>query len=223
MTNEHQQLLAKVDHTLLGTTATASEYIKLCDEALEYNVASVCVPPSRVELCAKHLGGKIAVCTVVGFPNGYMDSAVKAFETAQAIKHGATEIDMVIDLGRVKEKDFKYVLNDIKAVRAACEGYILKVIIETANLTEEEKIKLCEVVSLSGADYIKTSTGFAGGGATFEDVELLRKHVKPEVKVKAAGGITTLDDATKFVELGADRLGTSRIVKLVQGLEGSGY
>jgi len=223
MTNEHQQLLAKVDHTLLGTTATASEYIKLCDEALEYNVASVCVPPSRVELCAKHLGGKIAVCTVVGFPNGYMDSAVKAFETAQAIKHGATEIDMVIDLGRVKEKDFKYVLNDIKAVRAACEGYILKVIIETANLTEEEKIKLCEVVSLSGADYIKTSTGFAGGGATFEDVELLRKHVKPEVKVKAAGGITTLDDATKFVGLGADRLGTSRIVKLIQGLEGSGY
>ena len=224
MTNEQKQaLLAKVDHTLLGTTAKAEDFIKLCDEAMEFKVASVCVPPSRVALCAKHLGGKVAVCTVIGFPNGYMDSAVKAFETEKAIKDGAVEIDMVIDVGRVKDGDFDYVLSDIKAVRAACKGYILKVIIETANLTEDEIIKLCGVVSDSGADYIKTSTGFAGGGATFDDVALLRKHTKPEVKVKAAGGITTMDDAIKFVELGADRLGTSRIVNLVKGLAGSGY
>ena len=222
MNKEQQQnLLAKVDHTLLGVTATRADYIKLCDEGATYKVASVCVPPSRVSLCVNHLAGKIPVCTVVGFPNGYMEA--KAYETELAIKQGATEIDMVIDLGRVKEKDFEYVLSDIKQVRAACEGHILKVIIETAHLTQEEKITLCDIVSTSGADYIKTSTGFAGGGATFEDVELLRKYVKPHIKVKAAGGITTMEDAIRFVELGADRLGTSRIVKLIQGLEGSGY
>ncbi|MCL2840347.1 MAG: deoxyribose-phosphate aldolase [Defluviitaleaceae bacterium] len=220
---DNKTLLAKVDHTLLGVTATAEDYTQLCKEAAEYAVASVCVPPSRVEFCVAQLSGKIPVCTVVGFPNGYMSSEAKAYETEIAIKQGATEIDMVIDIGRVKEKDFDYVLKDIKAVRAACEGYILKVIIETAHLTQEEKITLCGIVSESGADYIKTSTGFAGGGATFEDVALMRKNVAPHVKVKAAGGITTLEDGARFVELGADRLGTSRIVKLVQGLEGSGY
>ena len=221
--NKEQALLARVDHTLLGVTATEADYIKLCDEGAEYKVASVCVPPSRVELCVKHLAGRIPVCTVVGFPNGYMDSMAKARETEIAIQQGATEIDMVIDIGRVKDKDFEYVLADIRAVRAACEGHILKVIIETAHLTPEEKIKLCGIVSTSGADYIKTSTGFAGGGATFDDVALLRQHVASHVKVKAAGGITTLEDAVRFVELGADRLGTSRIVKLAQGLKGSGY
>jgi len=224
MTKKNQEmLLSKVDHTLLNTTATTTDYLTLCDEGLKFKVASVCVPTSRVKLCATHLDGNIAVCTVVGFPNGYMEPKAKAFEADYAIKQGATEIDMVIDLGRVFEGDYDYVLNDIKEVRKACEGYILKVIIETANLTNKDKIELCDVVSNSGADYIKTSTGFAGGGATFDDVELLRKHSKPELKVKAAGGITTLDDALKFVKLGADRLGTSRIVKLIQGLEGSGY
>jgi len=220
---EQQALLARVDHTLLGVTATSSDYIALCDEGLMFKVASVCVPPSRVMLCAKHLAGRLPICTVVGFPNGYMDSKAKAHEAELAIKQGAEEIDMVIDLGRVKDKDFISVLTDIRTVRATTEGFILKVIIETALLSQDEKIILCETVSESGADYIKTSTGFAGGGATFEDVELLRKFVAPEVKVKAAGGITTLDDAARFVELGADRLGTSRIVKLIKGLEGSGY
>jgi len=227
MTKQEQQaILAKVDHTLLGVTATEADYIKLCDEALEFKTASVCVPPSRVELCAKHFASfssNIPVCTVVGFPNGYMSSEAKVHETAIALKHGATEIDMVIDIGKVKDKDFEYVLADIKAVRKACESHTLKVIIETAHLTQEEKITLCGIVSESGADYIKTSTGFAGGGATFEDVELMRKTIKPHVKVKAAGGITTLEDAIRFIELGAERLGTSRIVKLIQGIEGSGY
>ncbi|MCL2189894.1 MAG: deoxyribose-phosphate aldolase [Defluviitaleaceae bacterium] len=218
-----KEILSRVDHTLLGVTATAPDYLKLCDEGLQYQVASVCVPPSRVALCANHTAGKLAICTVVGFPNGYADTEAKAHEAAAAIRAGATEIDMVIDIGMAKEHNYAAILADIKKVRAACGTHILKVIIETALLTEEEKIALCGTVGESGADYIKTSTGFALTGATFEDVALLRKHSPAHVKVKAAGGIATLEDAKKFIELGADRLGTSRVVKLVQGMEGTGY
>ncbi|MCL2204490.1 MAG: deoxyribose-phosphate aldolase [Defluviitaleaceae bacterium] len=218
-----KEILSHVDHTLLGVTATGAEFIQLCDEGLHFGVASVCVPPSRVKLCADHVAGKLAVCTVVGFPNGYADSEAKAREVEVALRAGAVEIDMVIDIGKAKEGDFAAVLADIKKVRAATGTHILKVIIETALLTEAEKIKLCEVVGQSGADYIKTSTGFAQGGATFEDVALLRKHSPAHVKVKAAGGIASMEDARRFIELGADRLGTSRIVKIVQGLEGAGY
>ena len=215
------ELLSKVDHTLLSITATEAEFETLCAEAIKYNVACVCVPPSRVTYCTDLLAGKIAVCTVVGFPTGY--SAVKAFEAETAIRHGATEIDMVIDIGRAKEGSFDYVLEDISDVRKATWGHCLKVIIETAVLTEDEIIRLCGIVSESGADFIKTSTGFSTGGATCEDIIMLRKHSAAHVKVKAAGGITTLETAQEFIRLGADRLGTSRIVKLVQGLEGSGY
>jgi len=218
-----KKLLSHVDHTLLTPTAKKEDYIKICDEGITYSVASICIPPSRIELCANHAQGRVKICTVVGFPNGYADTTAKAHEAEIAIKRGAVEIDMVVDIGRVKDHDYANVLSDIKAIRAATECNILKVIIETACLTQEEKIALCQVVSESGADYIKTSTGFASGGATFEDVELMRKQVAPHVKVKAAGGISTLDDAYKFISLGADRLGTSRIVKLVQGLEGEGY
>jgi len=214
-----EKILTHVDHTLLGVTAIATDYIRLCDEALNYNVASVCVPPSRVALCAGHLAGKVAVCTVVGFPNGYVSSAAKANEAAQAIRDGATEIDMVIDIGKAKEHAWDAILKDIQAVRAATLGCILKVIIETALLDQEEKIALCKIVGESGADFIKTSTGFAPTGATFDDVALLRQHSPAHVQVKAAGGITTLDDAKRFIELGATRLGTSRIVKIVQGME----
>ncbi|MCL2604024.1 MAG: deoxyribose-phosphate aldolase [Defluviitaleaceae bacterium] len=219
-----KEILSHVDHTLLGVTATAQDYLKLCDEGLAYGVASVCVPPSRVRLCAEHLAGRLAVCTVVGFPNGYADTEVKAYETAAAIRAGATEIDMVIDIGKAKERDYESILADIKNVRAATGTHILKVIIETALLTREEKIALCKVVGDSGADYIKTSTGFAPGGATLEDVALLREYSPAHVKVKAAGGISSLEDAALFIKVGANRLGTSRIVKIVQGMEGSsGY
>ena len=216
-----KEILSRVDHTLLGVTATTPDYLKLCEEGLQFDVASVCVPPSRVALCAKHLVNKLAVCTVVGFPNGYANA--KAEETKIAIAEGATEIDMVIDIGMVKEQRYTTIFNDIKKVRTATGKHILKVIIETALLTEKEKIALCSIVGESGADFIKTSTGFAPTGATFEDVALLRQHSPAHVKVKAAGGITTLEDAEKFIALGADRLGTSRVVKLVQGLEGAGY
>ena len=218
-----KSLLARVDHTLLDICATQSDFFAICIDGLEYGVASVCVPPSAVRLCAGYLEGKLPVCTVVGFPNGYGSSEVKAFEAEDAIKHGAAEIDMVINLGHVKDKKFSEVLADIRAVREVTEKKILKVIIETVKLSHEEKIKLCEIVSESGADFIKTSTGFAGGGATFEDVSLLSKHVAPSVQVKAAGGINSLEDAYRFVELGASRLGTSRIIKLVKGLDVSGY
>jgi deoxyribose-phosphate aldolase len=217
-----KEILARADHTLLGVTATAQDYIKLCEEGLTFNVASVCVPPSRVKLCADHAAGKLAICTVVGFPNGYADPTAKAYEAATALQAGASEIDMVIDIGRAKEHDYAAILADIKKVREATGKHILKVIIETALLTQDEKIALCKVVGDSGADYIKTSTGFAPTGATFEDVALLRKHSPPHVKVKAAGGIASLDDAIRFIELGADRLGTSRIVKIVQGMQNSG-
>lgn len=218
-----KEILSRVDHTLLSVTATTRDYLKLCDEGIQFNVASVCVPPSRVSLCANHAAGKIAICTVIGFPNGYADPDAKAHEAQLAIQSGATEIDMVIDIGNAKEHNYPAILADIKKVRAATPNQVLKVIIETALLTEEEKIALCNVVGESGADYIKTSTGFAPTGATFQDIALLRKHSPPHTKIKAAGGISTLEDAKKFIELGADRLGTSRIIKLIQGLEGAGY
>ena len=222
-TMDIKDLLQCVDHTLLGVTATSTDYITLCDEGLTYNVASVCIPPSRVKSCAQYLAGRLAICTVVGFPNGYAHTLAKANEASQAINHGASEIDMVIDIGKAKEHDYPGILADIKAVRSATAGSILKVIIETAYLTQEEKISLCHVVSESGADFIKTSTGFAPGGATFDDVALLKANVSPHVKVKAAGGITSLDDAYKFISIGANRLGTSRIVKIAQGMTGDGY
>ena len=219
---ELNSLLKHVDHTLLDVSATESDYNKLCDDGVEYGVASVCVPPSRVKMCAERVGDKLPVCSVIGFPNGYHDSDVKAYEASLAIEHGASEIDMVIDVGKAKEHKYDDVLSDIQKVREATKGYILKVIIETALLDTEEKIALCDVVNKSGADFIKTSTGFAGGGATFDDVTLLRKHASPSVKVKASGGIATLDDAHRFIELGADRLGTSRIVKIVKGMSEQG-
>ena len=179
-------------------------------------MASVCIPPSSVKRAAEYLDGRLAVCTVIGFPNGYMTTASKVFETEDAVKNGADEIDMVINIGMVKEGNYGGVLDEIRAVRRACEGKILKVIIETCLLTEEEKIRMCQVVTESGADYIKTSTGFASGGATFEDVKLMRAHVGPQVKVKAAGGISSVEDAETFIQLGADRLGTSRLIKLLE-------
>ena len=216
---EIKDILAKCDHTLLRQDCTAAEIMDLCDQGIKYGCASVCIPPAHVAGAKRYVGDKLAICTVIGFPNGYMTSAVKAYETADAVAHGADEIDMVINIGMVKDKCWEAVLADIKAVRAACQGKILKVIIETCLLTDEEKIKLCEIVNESGADYIKTSTGFSTAGATFADVELMRAHSAEHVKVKAAGGIGSMDDAEKFIELGADRLGTSRIVKIAMAQE----
>ena len=209
-------ILRHVDHTLLAPTATTADILATCDEGLFYHTASVCIPPAFVKAAKAHVGDRLPVCTVIGFPNGYATTAAKCFETADAVENGAAEIDMVIPLGAVKAGDFDAVLSDIRAVRAACDGRVLKVIVETCLLTREEKIKMCEVVSASGADYIKTSTGFAGGGATAEDVALFAAHVAPHLKIKAAGGIASLADAERFLTLGADRLGTSRIVTLVK-------
>ena len=213
---ERNEIYRRVDHTLLAQTATWEEIRRICDDALEYGTASVCIPPSYVGRAKEYLGDRMAVCTVIGFPNGYNTTAVKVFETEDAVKNGADEIDMVINIGMVKEGNYGGVLDEIRAVRRACEGKILKVIIETCLLTEEEKIRMCQVVTESGADYIKTSTGFASGGATFEDVKLMRAHVGPQVKVKAAGGISSVEDAETFIQLGADRLGTSRLIKLLE-------
>ncbi len=213
---DKREILKRLDHTLLKQDATWEQIKKICDEGVEYGVASVCIPPSFVKRAAEYLDGRLAVCTVIGFPNGYMTTASKVFETEDAVKNGADEIDMVINIGMVKEGNYGGVLDEIRAVRRACEGKILKVIIETCLLTEEEKIKMCQVVTESGADYIKTSTGFASGGATFEDVKLMRAHVGPQVKVKAAGGISSVEDAETFIQLGADRLGTSRLIKLLE-------
>ena len=212
---DKREILKRLDHTLLKQDATWEQIKKICDEGVEYGVASVCIPPSFVKRAAEYLDGRLAVCTVIGFPNGYMTTASKVFETEDAVKNGADEIDMVINIGMVKEGNYGGVLDEIRAVRRACEGKILKVIIETCLLSEEEKIKMCQVVTESGADYIKTSTGFASGGATFEDVKLMRAHVGPQVKVKAAGGISSVEDAETFIQLGADRLGTSRLIKLL--------
>lgn len=213
---DKREILKRLDHTLLKQDATWEQIKKICDEGVEYGVASVCIPPSFVKRAAEYLDGRLAVCTVIGFPNGYMTTASKVFETEDAVKNGADEIDMVINIGMVKEGNYGGVLDEIRAVRRACEGKILKVIIETCLLTEEEKIKMCQVVTESGADYIKTSTGFASGGATFEDVKLMRAHVGPQAKVKAAGGISSVEDAETFIQLGADRLGTSRLIKLLE-------
>lgn len=213
---DKREILKRLDHTLLKQDATWEQIKKICDEGVEYGVASVCIPPSFVKRAAEYLDGRLAVCTVIGFPNGYMTTASKVFETEDAVKNGADEIDMVINIGMVKEGNYGGVLDEIRAVRRACERKILKVIIETCLLTEEEKIKMCQVVTESGADYIKTSTGFASGGATFEDVKLMRAHVGPQVKVKAAGGISSVEDAETFIQLGADRLGTSRLIKLLE-------
>ena len=210
------EILSKVDHTLLSQSATWSEIKAICDDGVKYGTASVCIPPSYVKRAAEYVSGKLKICTVIGFPNGYNTTAAKCAETEDAVKNGADEIDMVINIGLVKDGEFELVLDEIKAVKAACNGKLLKVIIETCLLTDEEKIKLCEIVSKSGAEYIKTSTGFSTGGATFHDVELMRKHSALHLKVKAAGGISSIEDAEKMIELGADRLGTSRIVKIVK-------
>ena len=211
---EKQEILKRLDHTLLKQTATWEQIRHICDEGMAYHTASVCIPPCFVKQAKEYVGDSVAVCTVVGFPNGNATTAVKVFETEDALRNGADEIDMVINIGDVKSRDYEKVLKEIKAVKAVCGETILKVIIETCLLTEEEKIKMCEVVTESGADFIKTSTGFSVAGATFADVKLMREHVGAHVKVKAAGGISTMEDAEKFLSLGADRLGTSRLVAL---------
>ena len=216
---ELKEILSRCDHTLLRVDATAAEIRAICDQGIRYGCASVCIPPCHVSGAKQYVGDRLKICTVIGFPNGYHTSAVKAFETADAVRSGADEIDMVVNLAMVKDGAWADVAEDIHAVREACCGKILKVIIETCLLTEEEKIKLCQIVSDSGADYIKTSTGFSTGGATREDVALLREHSADHLKVKAAGGIASLQDAEDFIQLGADRLGTSRIVKLAMQME----
>ena len=214
-----REILGKCDHTLLAQTATWEEIRGICDDGMKYHTASVCIPPSYVKRAKDYVGDKLAICTVIGFPNGYNTSAVKAFEAADAVNNGADEIDMVINLSMVKDGCWVDVANDIRAVREAIPGTLLKVIIECCLLTEEEKLHLCRIVSDSGAEYIKTSTGFSKGGATREDVNLMRQNCAPSVKVKAAGGISTLQDAEDFIDLGAERLGTSRIVKLAMEQE----
>ena len=213
------EILNKVDHTLLGQTATWDEIRAICDDGMKYNCASVCIPASYVKQAAEYVEGKLAICTVIGFPNGYATTAAKCFMASDAVDNGAEEVDMVINIGWVKDQKWEALLEEIKAIKEACKGKLLKVIIETCLLTDEEKIKMCEIVTESGADYIKTSTGFAGAGATFHDVELFAKHVGPNVKIKAAGGISSIEDAEKFISLGASRLGTSRIVKIVKAME----
>ena len=213
---EQKDILAIVDHTLLLQTATWEEIKAICDDGMKYETASVCIPACYVKQAKEYMGDKCKVCTVIGFPNGNYTTAAKVFETKDALESGADEIDMVINVGMLKAKEYDYVLNEIKAIKEACGDHILKVIIETCLLTDEEKIKMCEIVTESGADFIKTSTGFSTAGATFADVELFAKHVGPNVKIKAAGGISSMEDAEKFVELGASRLGTSRIVKIVK-------
>lgn len=211
-----KDILAKVDHTLLAQTATWEEIKQICDDGMRYETASVCIPPSYVEQAKNYVGDRLKICTVIGFPNGYNTTAVKEFETKDALKKGADEIDMIINLGWVRDGRFDLVEKEIRTLKDACGGNVLKVIIETCLLTEEEKVKMCEVVTNSGADFIKTSTGFSTSGATFADVALFKEHVGPQVKIKAAGGISSFADAEKFVELGADRLGTSRLVKIMK-------
>ena len=216
---ELREILAKCDHTLLTQTATWADIRGICDDGMKYHTASVCIPASFVRQAKAYVGDKLPICTVIGFPNGYDTTAAKCFEAADAVKNGASEVDMVINIGWVKDGLYDKVLDEIRQIKAACGGKLLKVIIETCLLTEAEKIELCRVVSESGADYIKTSTGFGGGGATREDVALFKAHVAPHVKIKAAGGIADLNDAKDFIALGADRLGTSRIVKAVKAME----
>ena len=219
MDKELQDILSRVDHTLLAQGATWKEIKAICDDGIKYGCASVCIPASYVKQAAEYVAGKIPVCTVIGFPNGYDTTAAKCFEASDAVANGASEIDMVINIGWVKDGLYDKVLSEIRDVKGHCRGKLLKVIIETCLLTDAEKIELCRVVSESGADYIKTSTCFGGGGATREDVALFKAHVAPHVKIKAAGGIADLNDAKDFIALGADRLGTSRIVKAVKAME----
>lgn len=219
MGRDIKEILAVCDHTLLLQTSTWEEIRGICDDALKYHTASVCIPPCYVRQAADYMQGRIPVCTVIGFPNGNHTTACKVFETQDAVKNGADEIDMVINVGMLKAGDYEYVLNEIREIRDACQGKILKVIIETCLLTDEEKIKMCEIVTASGADFIKTSTGFSTAGATFADIELFAQHIGEGVQMKAAGGISSIADAEKFMDLGASRLGTSRIVKLVKAQE----
>lgn len=216
-------ILSKVDHTLLSQTATADEIKAICDDGIKYGCASVCIPPSYVSLAKSYVGDRIKICTVIGFPNGYNTTEVKCFEATDAVNKGADEIDMVINLGMLKDKKYAELLNEIKAVKNACIGRTLKVIIETCLLTDEEKKKMCQIVSLSGADFIKTSTGFSTAGATREDIALFSENVEPHLAIKAAGGISSLEDAEAMIKLGASRLGTSRIVKIVKNEFSSGY
>ena len=213
---ELKEILSKVDHTLLAQTATWAEIQAICDDGMKYHTASVCIPASYVARASEYVAGRLPICTVIGFPNGYDTTKAKCFEAQDAVENGASEVDMVVNLGWVKDRRWDELLAEIKAVKQHCQGRLLKVIIETCLLTDEEKIKMCEIVSASGADYIKTSTGFSTSGATFHDVELFAAHVTNGVKIKAAGGISSLADAEEFIRLGASRLGTSRIVKLVK-------
>ncbi len=217
------EILSHVDHTLLKQEATWEQIKAICDDGMKFNTASVCIPPSYVKQCADYCGDRLSICTVIGFPNGYNTTECKVFETSDAVKNGAEEIDMVINIGWLKDKKYDLISEEIKRIKEACNGKILKVIIETCLLTEEEKIEMCRIVTEAGADYIKTSTGFSVGGATFGDIELFSKNIGENVKMKAAGGIASLDDAQKFLQLGADRLGTSRVVSIAKSEEGSGY
>ena len=219
---ELKDILAKCDHTLLAQTATWEDIKAICDDGMKYSTASVCIPASFVKQAKEYVGDKLAICTVIGFPNGYATTKAKCFMAADAVENGADEVDMVINIGWAKEGKWEDLTAEIAAIKAACGSKILKVIIETCLLTDEEKIHLCKCVSDSGAEYIKTSTGFSKAGATFHDVELFAKHIAPHVKIKAAGGISSLEDAEKFIELGASRLGTSRVVKIAKGLENDG-
>ena len=217
---DEKKILSMVDHTLLLQGSTWEEIRLLCEDAMNYQTASVCIPPCYVKQAKEYVKDAMKICTVIGFPNGNQTTAVKVFETKDAVANGADEIDMVINIGMLKAKDYDYVLQEMMAIKEACEGRILKVIIETCLLTEEEKIQMCELVTKAGADFIKTSTGFSTAGATFSDVELFAKHVGEGVQIKAAGGISSMEDAVKYMELGASRLGTSRIVKLVKANAG---
>lgn len=218
-----KEILKHVDHTLLLQGSTWEEIKQICDDAMKYETASVCIPPCYVKQAAEYMGDRMAVCTVIGFPNGNVTTETKAFETKDALENGASEIDMVINIGWLKDKKYNLVENEIRKLKEICGDKILKVIIETCFLTDEEKIKMCEIVTNAGADYIKTSTGFGGAGATFDDIKLFAEHIGPNVKMKAAGGISSINDAETFLNLGADRLGTSRIVKIVKNEEATGY
>ena len=220
--NKHE-IFRFIDHTLLKQNAVWEQIREICQEGMDFGTASVCIPPSFVKQAAEFVGERLPICTVIGFPNGYQTTAVKVFEAAEAVQNGAAEIDMVINIGWAKDGKFDCIEEEIRTLKKACGSKILKVIIETCLLTDEEKIRMCEAVTEAGADYIKTSTGFSKAGATFEDIKLFSEHIGPNVKMKAAGGISSLDDAEKFLSLGADRLGTSRIIKLVKQEEATGY
>ena len=213
---DKKEVLSKVDHTLLAQVATWADIKQILDDAMKYEVASACIPAAYVKQAAEYVKGKLAICTVIGFPNGYSTMATKVFEAGDAVDNGADEVDMVINIGFLKDGRYDEVEEEIRQIHQACKGKLLKVIIETCLLTEKEKIKACELVTKAGAEYIKTSTGFSAAGATFEDVKLMREHVGKDVKVKAAGGISSFADGSKFIELGADRLGTSRLVKIMK-------